>query len=62
MASGDGDLDGTVAWGDLLTETVGRLVAGGFSADDATREARWIVEDYANDLREFIRKLREKMN
>jgi len=45
MASGDGDLDGTVAWGDLLTDTVGRLVAGGFSADDATREARWIVEE-----------------
>ncbi|MET4177521.1 hypothetical protein ABIB99_008645 [Bradyrhizobium sp. LA6.1] len=25
-------------------------------------EARRIIEDYANDLREFIRKLREKMN
>jgi len=45
MPSGDDDLDGTVSWADLLAETVGRLVAGGFSADDATREARWIGEE-----------------
>lgn len=44
MAGGE-DLEGTVAWRDLLVETVGRLLAGGFTADDANREARWIVEE-----------------
>ena len=40
-----GDLDGTVAWGALLAETVGRLTDGGIAAEDASREARWIVEE-----------------
>src|SRR6478735_1813130 len=41
----DDELDGTVSWGHLLAETVGRLIAGGFEHDDANREARWIVEE-----------------
>ncbi len=38
------DLDGTIAWRDLLEETRGRLERSGV-VDDPRTEARWIVED-----------------
>ena len=45
-SSGDGDgLEGTVTWRELLAETEGRLLGGRFTAGDAEREARWIVEE-----------------
>ena len=45
-SSGDGvGIEGTVTWRELLAETEGRLLGGRFTAGDAEREARWIVEE-----------------
>lgn len=42
MSDTDDDLTGTVAWRELLAETIGRLEAAG--ADAPTQEARWLVQ------------------
>ena len=43
--AGDDASAGTVSWGDLLTETVGRLAAGEIEGSSPGVEARWIVEE-----------------